>query len=118
MKILLFVAIAFFLVGCGASQPAQPEPETETEKPTGGVSASDYGEDWPFTVDEGQINCLPGDAVVFNAGETSYPLNGNAKDIAATWDLQPLENIWKDNGMGGKMDIQPFISIGLQRCGS
>lgn len=130
MKISI-IASTLLLTGCFASQVVEPaitpvEPiaeesvaETEpAEDFSGAVSAADYGDEWPFTVEEGQINCLPGRAIVFTTEEASYPLNGNAMSIAETFDLKPLEEIWKDSPLGGgtKISVGPFIDLGLSRC--
>ena len=59
------------------------------------ISRVDYGEDWPFTVEEGVLSCNLSE-VVFTAGGVSYGINGSAMgsgnyaEVEAIWRLAPL----------------------------
>ena len=55
------------------------------------VSAADYGDDWPFTVSEGYIDCKKEMALTFESGGVVYALNG----VASAWlDAEDLDSIW------------------------
>ena len=66
-----------------ASSPTvQPTTEVMTVSATatnipGYVRKEDYGDEWPFTVDEGVVSCQKG-GVVFYSGGTIYAMNGIA----------------------------------------
>lgn len=84
------------------------------------VSAGDYGQDWPLTLDEVHLMCLDGDAVVASDPESGrmYPLNGTANAKAARLALEPLAPIWRDDpaAPGAKLSVGPLIERGLTLC--
>lgn len=78
---------------------------------------ADFGEDWPFRVEEGEVECLDGYVVVFNAGGKSYALNDaarlsgkyeNVKDI-----IRPDANY---PGQKIMMDLSLIEFEGLKLC--
>ncbi|WP_167492547.1 DUF2511 domain-containing protein [Pseudomonas leptonychotis] len=84
------------------------------------ISAEDYGDAWPFTVEEMHLSCLPGTAVVVADAETGvmYPLNGQAKNKARALALEPIDSVWRadpDNA-GAKVSLGPLIKQGLELC--
>ena len=99
--------------------------------------SAQYGETWPFTVDNGTASCHEGKAVVFTSGGKQYALNG----VAEIRGYQKLDSIWKTSlakvelikniaeakkmspeqtkifmDPPPKMDIGPLIKEGLRLC--
>ena len=83
--------------------------------PRGWITAADYGERWPFTVDAGQLQCFPGKKVVFIADETSCAVNGVAKSDGR-W--KASDSIWRHPRVipKGGLAISDIIAKGLQMC--
>ena len=99
--------------------------------------AAQYGETWPFTVDQGTVSCLEGKAVVFTSGGKQYALNAVAERLGydkvnSIWKsdlakVERLKEIAEAKGMSPKqsnifmasspnMDLNPLIIAGLKRC--
>ena len=57
------------------------------------ISRVDYGEDWPFTVEDGVLSCDLS-AVVFTTGGVSYGVNGRASGVGGYAELAP---IWRED---------------------
>ena len=76
-----------------------------SEEPKGvTLSASDLGDRWLLTVTEGTLRCEHGTAVVFEAGGSTYALNGTAMGVAERYGYEDVAAIWAPNtelGMGG-----------------
>lgn len=101
----LATAIALLVVACGGSA-ADGRP----------VSKSDYGDEWPLTVDHGTLRCEGASAVVFVAPDgTEYGVNGTA--LA---DYPEIDPIWANDpsGVAPKVNIGPLITDGLELCDS
>ncbi len=81
---------------------------------TGEISREEYGENWPFTVDSGRLECWRGPAAVFVADGTVYQLNGVAKQMGHA----PIDPIWRDNPAipGTKISLGPVIQRALKLC--
>jgi len=81
---------------------------------TGEISRDEYGENWPFTVDRGRLECWRGPAAVFVADGTVYQLNGVAKQMGHA----PIDPIWRDNPAipGTKISLGPVIQRALKLC--
>lgn len=79
------------------------------------ISRADYGDDWPFLVDEVQLRCAGFAVWVVHEG-LNYPLNGPAQQRLSTG--QPLHLIWASDPEipGAKISIGPIIQEGLARC--
>ena len=81
------------------------------------ISAEEYGPQWPFSMPEMHLICLPGNAVVVADVETgdTYPLNGPAKDQSG---MDVLEDIWLENPdmPGTNYSVGPLIEEGLGLC--
>jgi hypothetical protein len=98
-------AIAIVCVGCSGSDAG-----THSET----VSRADFGSSWPFTVERGVLACEGAGAVTFEAGGTTFAVNG----IAAGQDFADIEPIWRDDpeSPGLKINIGPVIDRGLDLC--
>lgn len=77
------------------------------------VTQAEYGEKWPFTVPEGDIECVDRVAMVFVAGGKRYALNGMAKSRADS-----IRPIWRDLEPGSpmKVNLGPILERGLDAC--
>lgn len=92
------------------------------------IKAEEYGEEWPFTVDEGILKC-DGEAVTFVTDGKIYPING----LAGNKTHLQLEDIWrvdekaiesykemgiseKDLGYTPRISISGMINEGLELC--
>ena len=88
------------------------------------VTAEEFGDKWPFTVNEGRLGCLntrvsgnlKASDIVFTTGGKTYALNGTAGGSGKYLDVEP---IWKNNPdpFIPKISIGPMISEGLKLCG-
>lgn len=94
-------------------------PTTAAPRPKGEVTATDYGDAWPFTVDSGTIRCID-DSVVFVTSGTIYAVNGFARTRmeAEGWTDITESDIWAANPEipGTKINIGPIIDDGLALC--
>lgn len=91
------------------SSPAVPADRRTARK-------EDYGDAWPFTVDQGIVRCVaPRNEIVFSSGGKAYAVNGTAKanDLYAD-----IGQIWKDDPTiaGAKISIGPILDLGLSLC--
>ena len=81
------------------------------------VSKSEYGEDWPFSVESGSVHCLDGHVVVFEANGDSYALNDAAR---LSGDYKNIREILRPdaNYPGRKimMDLSLIEFEGLKLC--
>ncbi|MCE5322356.1 YebY family protein [bacterium] len=95
------------LTGCGSSGTK--------------ITQAEYGDKWPFTVNEGTLSCRETGRVVgttkmvevtFTANGITYALNGTAKQNNS---YANVDSIWaKDTSLPGtKKDIGPIIDRGL-----
>ena len=84
------------------------------------ISKDDFGEDWPFLIDSGTLNCAPGDAVTFEADGQTYAVNGTAMGRAEAEGWRDMDPIWADDpaATGLKISIGPVIQRGLALCDS
>lgn len=80
------------------------------------ISAKDFNEPYPFTVD-GFLECDSAKAIVLKANGNIYPINGTAKTRYQTL-AKPLDEIWKDNPSipGTKISVGEVISAGQKLC--
>lgn len=89
--------------------------ETEQQEPRGLlVTREEFGDDWPFTVDSGRVDCRQGGAAVLIVDQWVYQLNG----VAAQKGYADLAPIWRDNPEipGTKVSVGPMIRLALQQC--
>lgn len=84
------------------------------------VSKASFGTDWPLTVNDGILICLPVGSgglgsIVFETGGRRYAVNGIAKSRT---DYPDIDAIWAAGSAneGPKKNIGPFINKGLSLC--
>lgn len=121
-NMLLSVA-ALMLTACSTESDLtlhlDDPPHAETTEADNLITRKEYGDAWPFTLDELQLFCLQGAVIVSNVDTgDSYPINGVASGRADTLRLFPLEQIWRDNPeiAGTKVSVGPLIERGLTMC--
>jgi Protein of unknown function (DUF2511) len=86
------------------------------------VTASEFGDRWPFTVAEGEIDCIRGpeesgrrlDAIVFRSGGKTYGLNGAAERRG---DLR-INPIWRADPAKPerRVNLAPLLYLGAREC--
>lgn len=98
--------------------PSATLPPSATPRPRGYVHQDDYGDDWPFTVEDGIVACERGSMVVFRTGGRTYAVNGTARGFKEEAGYLDFEEIWRDDptGMLPKVNISPIIDMGLDLC--
>lgn len=128
MRYLWLASVLALIVACGDSVPDDAK---------GLIKRSDYGEQWPFTVESGYLECQQGSIVTFTADGIEYGVNGTAlsrgyKDIVAIWAEDPsfyemaqtfadssgddVNDIIKQMGEPTRINIGLIIKAGLERC--
>jgi hypothetical protein len=82
------------------------------------VKQEDYGEKWPFTVNEGYVACEEGTYVIFIAHNVKYALNGTAQTIRKQRGYNAIDFIWKNDPKfpGLKIGYAPFLKLGNDLC--
>jgi hypothetical protein len=84
-------------------------------------TSAEYGNKWAFTVDNGELDCIPnvpgersGD-VILKTDQGTYAINGSAMGKGIYKDL---EEIWRDdpNNPGAKISVSDVIDSGLDIC--
>ena len=77
----------------------------------------DFGDDWPFKVESGKVECLDGYVVVFKTGGKAYALNDAAR---VTDEFENIRDILRpDANYPGKkitMDLSLIEFEGLKLC--
>lgn len=79
------------------------------------IDRSDYGADWPFTVESARIFCDNGAAWISIDG-AHYGLTGYAQTLRG---LPPLDrSLWRNNPSipGTKVSLSPVIADALALC--
>ncbi|MGQ4647915.1 DUF2511 domain-containing protein [Lyngbya aestuarii] len=85
---------------------------------------AEFGEKWPFTVDQGEVDCvlLPNydslGAAIFRTSTGVYALNETALAIGEASNYKHVGEIWKDHPKltGTKMSILTIIQASSQVC--
>ena len=88
------------------------------------VTASEFGDRWPFTVAEGEIDCIRGreesgrrlDAIVFRSGGKTYALNGPAERRGDP----PINPIWRADPANPqrRVNLAPLLYLAVKECES
>ncbi len=88
------------------------------------IIQEDYGEKWPFTLPNGELECYHPGIVTFKANGTTYAVNGLAKSrgyakiddiLKINPNIVPNQDGLQDMGIV-KMDIRNIINRGLELC--
>ena len=81
------------------------------------LNKSDYGDDWPFSVQSGTVQCMDGFVVVFKTGNDTYALNDAAR---LSGEYKNIKEILRaDANYPGKkimMDLSQIEFEGLKQC--
>ena len=86
------------------------------------VTEEEFGEDWPFTVASGSVDCnnLSNGlrVAVFRSGSVTYALNGTATARAEDQGYEDVMKIWRDDPdyEGLKINIGPILDLALGEC--
>ena len=101
------------VAACGSEAPPSPPSKTI-------LLAADYGDRWPLTIPEVQIECLFGSAVVVTDRSTGqrYAVNGTALSQLERLNAVRVDAVWKpDPDLPGlKVNISPLLDAGLRLC--
>lgn len=114
MKIIVFVLAIVTLIS--ASHAAKPLT----------ITKATYGDDWPFTVETGQIACEKGAAAIFISAGKKYALNGTAKSLGYAdpnpiWTVDPKLKAYPMIDKNGKrsytkVSLAPIIVVAKKQC--
>ena len=101
---LISIALTLFIVSC-----------TNNKKD---LSKSDYGQDWPFSVENGTVKCTGSEYhIIFVSGGETYALNEAAKTSGEYHDIEDI--IRPDANYPGRkimMDLSAIEFEGLKLC--
>ena len=105
-------AIAVLAIGCGANR-------ANSISDAAGVSVSrqEYGDEWPFTVERGELWCVsPGRNVLFVADGVNYAVNDRARASKRWVDIEG--RIWREDPKipGTRVSLSNLIQRGLTFC--
>ena len=103
------------LIRVAPSAAREPPPTVRNPSRSRAVSRASVGKSWPLKVDEGWLECVGSNAVVFHHAGIAYAVNGAANANSAFTSIAP---IWADDptAKGTKLDLGPLIGRGLARC--
>ena len=110
--VALTVIIVVLVRPPGVDDRSSPEPTTTD---FAAVASEQFGEQqWPFTVDSGRVDCLPGSVAVFKSDSVVYALNG----LATSAGYEDIGPIWKDDPaeLSPKINIGPLLDAALDLC--
>lgn len=103
-----------------ADEIASADGPSAAPEPTGSsdgrrVTAAMFGDDWPLTISEGELDCPRGNEVVIRSGGRVYALNGKARSNP---EYEDLRSVWRDNPSlpGTKVPPSALIDRGLRLC--
>ena len=106
---LLFLITAILTLSCGGDNGGQDQGDANNHEKK--IYKTDYGADWPFSVEGGVLKC-DRSAILFLANGKKYAVNGTAKNWAKSegYDNE-IEEIWLPG-----TDIGRIIRDGLKLC--
>lgn len=110
--VFLMTAYAILM---SVSSCAQSDSAKASESPQGRlVTKADLGDEWPFTVDSGYVDCPDGISAIFRTGNAEYGLNGMATSRGFA-EPTPIRKV--DPTIPGAMvSIGPMIELARQEC--
>ena len=103
---LTLASLLGLVVGFLSVTALLPEPSREGIE----ISQAEYGDQWPFAIQQGRLRCEGTGAVIFTARGTDYGVNGMAGRRYAA--IKPVRKSTGDPSI----DIGPIISRGLTLC--
>jgi Protein of unknown function (DUF2511) len=69
------------------------------------VASTDFGTEWPFTVNRGVLACVDGSAVVFTASGVTYALNDRARGQVTAKGWREADTITRTTQMTGVASV-------------
>ena len=103
---LAFASLLGLVVGFISVTALLSEPSSEGIE----ISQAEYGDQWPFAIQQGRLRCEGTGAVIFKARGKDYGLNGMASTRYAS--MQPVRKSTGDFSF----DLGFIISRGLTLC--
>ena len=103
---LALASLLGLVVGFLSVTAVLPEPSFEGIE----ISQAEYGDQWPFAIQQGQLRCEGAGAVILTAGGQDYGVNGMAGGRYAS-----IKPVLKSTG-DPSIDIGSIISRGLTLC--
>lgn len=85
------------------------------------ITQTELGDQWPFTVSQGTLECIPPCIVTFRVNDKIYAVNG----LASSRGYTKIDEIWQEDstklgkwqaGLITKMDLTNIIKKGLDLC--
>ena len=86
------------------------------------ITQTELGDQWPFTVSQGILECIPPGIVTFRVKDKVYAVNG----LASSRGYTKIDGIWQEDpkkqhgqwrvGLITKMDLTNIIKKGLDLC--
>lgn len=112
-KVLRLFGIVAFAIGCAGRDTVRSISDAAGVS----VTRQEYGDDWPFTVERGELWCIsPGRNVVFVANDVVYAVNDQARAAKRWVDIEG--RIWRENTKipGARVSVSNLIQRGLTFC--
>lgn len=110
MKAIYSLLLLVLILSC-----SNPVPRTTIK-----LSKLEYGEKWPFSVDEVEVYCSGYKEIYCKASNgKTYALNGTAKGVSHNnAAISKVDEIWLDDPKwaGLKISYGDFITKGLELC--
>ena len=103
---LTLASVFGLVVGFLSVTALLPEPSREGIE----ISQAEYGDQWPFSIQQGWLRCEGAGAVIFTAGGKDYGVNGMAGARYAS--ITPVRKSTGDPSF----DLGSIISRGLTLC--
>ncbi|MDW5609258.1 hypothetical protein [Mycolicibacterium sp. D5.8-2] len=112
------LVLAVLVPACSRYVALEPTLEPPPPPPVGLVSEATWVGEWPLTVPEAVLGCVPVGpaampAVTLTVGDVVYGVNGTARRT-----YPGIEPIWKPDPEipGARVNIGPMIGKGLRIC--
>jgi len=109
-------SVWWLFVGMAAGTLIIWDINTETRVKPVMVTDKEYGENWPFTLPEGELWCDGRNKVLFKAEGVVYAVNGIARTQAHHHGWEDSDLIRRYLGDGGRLGRDALISRGLSMC--
>jgi hypothetical protein len=112
MHLFLLTIVLAFLLGASC---AQSDNASSDESARGRlVTKADLGDQWPFTVESGYVDCPDGVSAIFRTADAVYGLNG----MATSRGFAEPDPIRKADPTipSGMISIGPMIDLAQQEC--